>query len=85
METILLAMETDDLVSLFSGTQDYGLDLEMLEQEVAGNVDYGVRFADNHTPPAKRGAPKSEFEKLVAKKERKRVDQLPVGFYGQVG
>ena len=78
-------MEADNLVSLFTGNMDYGLDLEWLQEEVAGNIDYGVRFKDNHTPPPKRSSgKKSEFAELVTAKEKKRVDELPIGFYGKV-
>lgn len=84
----MLAMEADNMVSLFTGTMDYGLDLDWLKSEVSGNIDYGVRFKDHQTPPAKRAAnptsKRSEFEQLVAKKERKKVDELPIGYYGKV-
>lgn len=75
---------------MWSGTQDYGLDLEWLMEEVGGNIDYGVRFADNNTPPPKRknnegqSQQDKEFVKLVKNKNKKKMDVLPVGFYGEV-
>lgn len=80
-----MAMEADHMASMFTGTQDYGLDLDLLQEEVAGNVDFGVRFADNQTPPPKTNGKKSEFQELVAKKERRRSEELPLGYYGKVG
>lgn len=78
------------MYSMWSGTQDYGLDLIMLMEEVGGNIDYGVRFKDNNTPPPKRKDNKEftpeekEFQEVVKNKKKKKMDLLPVGFVGEV-
>ena len=76
----MMGIILDTEISKYTGTQDYGLDLDWLSSEVNGNIDYGVKLNNRHQPPSRKAVQvQEEFRQIVDNRQRKRMDVVPVG------
>lgn len=81
--TLVIAFETDALFSQIAGTCDYGLDLDLLQEEQGGNIDYGIKFTNQNLPPTPAQVSyRNEFVGLLKQKMSKKADVIPMDFFG---